>query len=110
LWNLGVIARAQGEYARSVTLLEESLSLNRQAGDRWGIARALEEVASSELALGHAARAACLADESLAQRRAMGEKIDLGISLHGRFRVACHQGDYVLASALLGECLALFQD
>lgn len=58
--ELGRVAVAQGDPRTARRLLEESLALCRELGDRTGIAASIEGLAAVAAALGEPDRAACL--------------------------------------------------
>jgi ATP/maltotriose-dependent transcriptional regulator MalT len=92
-------------------LLEESLALARQAGDKRGIAHSLEGLANLLfVSQGDQARIRSLLEEVLALSREIGYKDALAsyFSLSGE--VALSQGDVVTAYSLLEKCLRLCRE
>jgi predicted ATPase len=58
---------------------------------------------------GDYARAVVLAEQGLAQRRAMGDRAGMAATLNVRASVAKYQADYARASSLYAEALALYR-
>jgi non-specific serine/threonine protein kinase len=105
----GVLAWAQGDYARATVLHEESLALRRELGDKRGIADSLTNLGAQAWAQGDYARATVLHEESLALYQELGDKRGIATSLTNLGAQAWAQGDYARALALYEESLALFQ-
>ncbi len=76
------LAGDQGETARAVALLQESLTLLRDLGDARGIASALHNLAAVTRDAGDWQRAADLHAESLALWRELGDRWGVAASLH----------------------------
>jgi hypothetical protein len=70
--NLGLVAEKQGEYARAVALLRESLQLSSDIGARDMAAEGLEGLAWSVVAQGQPDRAARLGGAAEALREVLG--------------------------------------
>jgi predicted ATPase/DNA-binding SARP family transcriptional activator len=92
----GVLAGSQGDYDAARSLYEESLTLYRELGDKWGIARTLQ----------------CLQriEESLTLFREIGDKRGIADCLFFWGARIFHQGDYLSARTLLEEGLTLFRE
>jgi len=103
----GVMAQAQGEYARSIALHEQSLALWRELGHTQGMARSLNNLGVVAARMGHGARADELHGESVAIQRSVGDTWGLALSLNNWGVVAYEQGDYERARALHEESAAL---
>jgi tetratricopeptide (TPR) repeat protein len=101
------LARTEGDSARAVALLEQSLALRRRAGDRRAVAAALVELAMIAVDRREWRRAAALLEESLTLRRQAGDAWGTAEALHELGIVAREQGDWPRAEALLEEALAL---
>jgi tetratricopeptide (TPR) repeat protein len=102
-----VLAWAQADYGQATALGESSLELYRAAGDRRGMATALNTLGNVAREQGDFARAAALHQEGLALRRELGDKRGVAISLNNLGNVAQELGDYARAVALYEESLAL---
>jgi ATP/maltotriose-dependent transcriptional regulator MalT len=110
LSGAGALATEQGDYDRAGALLEETLALSRELGNkRWG-AWPLMYLGVIARYHGDYRRAATLLEESLALRRDVEDKWGSAWSLTNLGRVASEQGDYPRAAGLLKESLSLFQD
>jgi len=103
----GVMAQAQGEYARSIALHEQSLALWRELGNSQGMARSLNNLGVVAARVGDCARADELHGESVAIQRAVGDTWGLALSLNNWGVVAYERGDYERARALHEESAAL---
>jgi tetratricopeptide (TPR) repeat protein len=109
LHGIGVLAAEQGDYARSMVLLEAGLSLSRNIGDKRIIATYLDDMGLVNLIQGDYTRATTLLDESLALCQAIGDTIGAAFPLTKLGEVAYHQGNYDRAAAYLEVGLDLFQ-
>ena len=107
LRGAGMLAHGQGDYAQAVALWEESLALERELGNRAGVAKTLGNLGLVAYRQGEYARAATLHQESLALFRELGDKWGVANALSNLGNVAGAQGDYALASTLGEEGLAL---
>jgi predicted ATPase/class 3 adenylate cyclase len=108
LQSAGMLARRQGDYGAARALLEESLAIRRELGDKGGIASALGSLGWAAHDQGDQGAARALFGESLAIDRELGDKGAL--SLMGLGCVAREQGEYGAARALLEESLAIFRE
>jgi len=72
--NLGGVAFARGDFGGACQLFSESLSLYRDAGDRWGTAGALLGLAVANHRQGDAPRAVALLEESLSLYGEVGDR------------------------------------
>jgi non-specific serine/threonine protein kinase len=106
----GVLAWLQTDYAHAKYLLEVSLALYREIGDKWNVALSLGHLgflASYQLDYG---RAVALGEESLTLFRELGDKWGIANSLNILGFVAQDQGDYGKAVTLCEESLALSRE
>ena len=110
IYGAGVLAYAQGDYARAETLFERSLSESRARDDTTAAARALNHLALVHRTRGDYARAARLLEESQALSRAAGQKWLLAQALHSLALVVRGLEDYDRATALLEESVPLWQE
>ena len=83
LSNLGHVALDQGDYPAARALLEESLAIRRELGDREGIAASLSNLGNVALYQGDYPAARALHEESLAIRRELGDRCGIFYSLEG---------------------------
>jgi ATP/maltotriose-dependent transcriptional regulator MalT len=101
------VALNQGDEARAVPLVEESLALYRDLGDTRGIADALRSLGWLALNQGATDRAAALLEESLALYRKHGYVQYIAWALHSLGSVALLQGNNDHAAALCVESLTM---
>ena len=100
--NLGNVALDQGDYPAARALLEESLAIRRELGDRWGIARALSNLGNVALNQGDYPAARALLEESLAIRRELGDRSGIPYSLEGLAAVVASLRDSLRAARIWG--------
>jgi predicted ATPase/DNA-binding SARP family transcriptional activator len=105
----GGLAEKLGDREGARLLLEESLSLRRELGDRWGIARSLHGLASMARSEGKHEAACILGEESLMIRRQIGDPWGIAASLCNLGIVVRYRGDSVAARALYEESLGIFR-
>ena len=106
-WHLGNVAVARGEHARAAPLIEQSLSLGRQAGDLWVMAMALILAADIARALGQYERALAMLKESLEHYRALRAPWGICMVLSMAAGVAVDRGESERAARLFGAEHAL---
>lgn len=104
----GVLADAQGEFEASRAGLEQYLALSREAGNEWGIANALNNLAVSALRLGRLEEAAARYAESLRCWRALGNTLAVALSLQNVGNLYRARGLRAEARVHYGEALATF--
>ncbi len=75
------LATDQGDYADAAGLLDQSLRLSRELGDKRGEGVALAHLGRSRIASGHPAEGAPYLDRALEILRAVGDPLDLAIPL-----------------------------
>jgi predicted ATPase/class 3 adenylate cyclase len=103
----GYLALSRGDFAMARSLLEESLAIQRQLGDKADIAASLSNLGTAAIHQGDIVVARSLLEEGLAIRRELGDKVDIAGSLNDLGSAAMQQGDYVMARSLLEESLAI---
>jgi len=106
----GHLATLQGDNTSARSLLEEALSIQRELGEKEGMAYSLIGLGTVAFEQGEHALARSLFEESLALRREVGDKQGSAISLNNLGVVAKEQGDYPLARALLEESLSIARE
>ncbi len=113
IYTLSFLEGARGEYARACSLVEESLALHRELGNKRGIAHTLTNLARIRLvSLDDKAGEATvhsLLDESLTLFRELDDKDGLAYSSSLRGQLALRQGDAVTARSLIEESLSLYR-
>lgn len=105
--GLGVLAAEQGDYQRAVPLLEQSLELYQQLGDKLGAARSLTSLGIVAVDQAEYGRATCLYEQSMEIVRADGDETRIATLLNNLGNVALMQGNYERAITFFEECLVL---
>src|SRR5690349_10750165 len=100
-----LLEKKNGDYNRATALLEESLPLWRETGDKSGLAKSFASLGVVARLQGDFARARALHEQSLALNRELGHKSEVADALLSLGMVAEDEGDYARASALYQECL-----
>ncbi|HKG24507.1 MAG TPA: LuxR family transcriptional regulator, partial [Thermomicrobiales bacterium] len=107
LFNLGDVARQEGDFDRARRLFDQSLALFQEVGDKLGVGYALYDLAR----VAHLQRrddgAAALYADALRLRQELGDKRGLVECLEGLAPVAHRLGDLPLAGRLFGAAEAL---
>ena len=106
----GVLAYQQGDYAAARALDEESLAIQRQLGDRKGIAASLNNLGLVACDQGDYSAARALYEESLAIKRELGDRSGIANSLNNLGNVAFDQAEFALARPLYEESLAIARE
>jgi len=106
----GVLSVLQGDFPTATRLLEESLRLYRQVGDKARMAYALTAAGVAAHDQGDYTMAAALYGESLAINREIGDKVGTMLALNNWGSVVREQGDYARAQELFKESLALARE
>ena len=110
LLNLADAARYQRDPRQAKVLVEESLTLLREAGDKFGIAQCLDILAGMGGSEGDFDRAKALLEENLALRKEIGDKDGIANVLMGLGRNTFLQGDLSRSVTLYEESLAVFRE
>jgi predicted ATPase/class 3 adenylate cyclase len=105
----GTLAYVRSEYERAVALLQDSLGLWRELGNRAGVATSLHNLSRVRFYQGDHERAVRLCEESLALHRELGDKRGVALSLNTLGVIARNRGNPTAARALLEESLGLFR-
>ena len=106
----GALAMDQGDYPAAQTLSDEGLALQREPGDRRGIANSLSNLGALARHKRDNPTARSLLEESLAIRRELGDRWGISTSLSLLGSAAFDQGDYPAAQALHEECLTIHRE
>jgi tetratricopeptide (TPR) repeat protein len=109
LMGLGTMTFFQGDYARTLALLEESATLGRTAGDLFVVAFSLGISAVAALEIGDITESARLAAEGQAAALGSGTPWTQGPSLTCLAYQALHEGDLDRAGQLHEEALVLLR-
>ncbi|HKO73861.1 MAG TPA: tetratricopeptide repeat protein [Gaiellaceae bacterium] len=107
LYALGVLLDQRGEPQQAAELVERSLAIFREQGDRERVGTALNSLGSIRRVLGDFDAARSLLEESLAIRRELGDQTRMASSLSNLGIVAFEQGDLDDAEARFVEALEL---
>ncbi len=106
----GTLAFVRSDHERAAALLEESLPLWRELGNRAGVATSLHNLSRVRFYQGDHERAVALCEESLALRRELADKRGVAMSLNTLGVIARNRGDQTAARRLYEESLGLFRD
>ncbi|HET8627499.1 MAG TPA: tetratricopeptide repeat protein [Thermomicrobiales bacterium] len=110
LSGAGNLAWAQADLAWAAALHEASLALHRAAGDRWGVAKSLNNLGLVAVHAGRFEEAVQLYEESLALHRQAGTPRSLAGALVNLGEAVYKRGDNARAASLFEEGLALYRD
>ena len=111
LWNLAVVAAQQSDRLRQKTLMEESLALFKEVGDKFGIAQCLIGIGDSVLVIyDDYKRALTLMEEGLALYKEIGDKDGLASALTNLGDLAFWKGDYKQATTRFEASIAMFRE
>jgi predicted ATPase/class 3 adenylate cyclase len=106
----GVLAYQQGDYPAARALDEECLAIQRQLGDRRGIAGSLNNLGLVACDQGDFPAARSLHEESLTIVRELGDRKGIANSLNNLGNVVYDQGDFSSARGLYEESLAIARE
>jgi tetratricopeptide (TPR) repeat protein len=106
----GNLAWNQTDYPAARALLEESLAISRELGDREGIGRSLNNLGNAAVEQGDYPLARALYEESLAIRRELGNRRGMAAVLANLGNVAYERGDFTAARALSQEALTISRE
>jgi predicted ATPase/predicted negative regulator of RcsB-dependent stress response len=110
-WLLrGHVMLALGQYDEAKRYYQESLTIYRSLGDRWGIAKSLGNLAILAGGAAQHMEAMQYLEESLALYRQLGDRSGVARSLHNIGNVAYLLGDFERALALRQECLRICRE
>jgi predicted ATPase len=107
LYALGVLLDQRGEPERAAELVERSLAIFREHGERRRVASALNSLGLIKRGLGALESARSLLEESIALRRELGDEAGAAGALSNLGVIAFEQGDLDEAEARLEETLEL---
>ena len=109
LWE-GQALRSLGHLERARSALEEARRIYSTAGDFWGTANAITNLAVVLRDLGDASGAKTMAQESLATYRKIGDKKGVAAALTNLASMARSQGQLTEAKKMYGEALPIFRE
>ena len=107
---LGALVTAPGDFSAAKRFLEQSLSLYKQIGDRWGIAAALNALAVAARDRGDYADAQDNFERSLECWRALGDRLATARCLHNLANAVQVRRDYARAQEALREAAVIFEE
>ncbi len=110
LLGAGTLAGRQGDLEAAGRLLEESLRLFREVGDRWGIGWALDNLGMLALSGGDIERARTMFEESLEIFRQIGDRRGAACTLDNLGWAVLLVGDPASAQQHFEGALAVFQE
>ena len=110
LFAAGVLAGEQGDYASAESLMEKSLEVAKELGDKQGVAVSLNALGVTARDRGDATKGRALLEESLAAWRELGDPRAVARALSNLANVVKLQGDYERARSLYQECLVVFRE
>ncbi len=109
LQTKGMLQEARTLYAQARLFAEDNLTSLRKLGDKWNIARTLNNLGEMARVEGDYAAARKFYEESLLLRQELGDQRGIAISLINLGFVAYDGGDYQQAAVLFEESLVTFQ-
>jgi tetratricopeptide (TPR) repeat protein len=110
LHHLGMLLLSLGKRREARSLLQESLTRGRTAGDRWSIAGSLHHLGLLALAEGEYGTARLRLEESRRLSHEMGARPGLAAALLALGELNRREGDPAAARALCAESLRLRRD
>ncbi len=110
LIRLGQVAKAKQNYPAARALLEESLALSKEVGDKRSIADALLLLARAAINQGEYSKACSVLEEDLALSREAGDRWSVAVALYHLARAIFAQGDLARARELLAESSAIHRE
>ena len=105
--SAGMLVAEQGDYRRAALLVEESMALFQELGDKRGRAAALNIRGIVAKYQGDYERAVALHEECLILRRELDDKRGVAVALNNLGAIAQEQGNYRRALELGEESLAI---
>jgi predicted ATPase/DNA-binding SARP family transcriptional activator len=110
LLGKGAWAVYQADYARAISLAEESSKLFREIGNRWGTCEALTWMGMSLIYHGDHQQAIFPLEESLKLARQAKDANEIGFALWQLGKAAMGQKEYTRATVLMEESLVLYKE
>jgi tetratricopeptide (TPR) repeat protein len=110
LANLGAIASMRGDLDASAAYHQEAIPIQRELGDRDGLAVSLHNLGRTEIKRGRTPEAAALLAESRELALALGYREVIANCLQGCAELAAAAGELERAARLSGTSLAIFDE
>jgi predicted ATPase len=107
LHGVGELATYQGDFSRAVSLLEQSLTLAREAGEMALAVRVLNRLGFAAVLQDDLGRAITWLEESLALARQLGDPLLISHPLSNLGVVAYQRGDFQQAEAHIAPVVAM---
>jgi len=105
--SAGMLVAEQGDYGRAALLVEESMGLFQELGDKRGRAAALNIRGIVAKLQGNYAYSVTLYEESISLQRELGNKRGIAVALNNLAAISQEQGNYKRALELGEESLAI---
>ncbi len=106
----GILAWNQSDHFVARSLLDESLKIYRELGDKRMIARLLSSIGIVVEDSGDYLTAHTLLEESLAIYQELGDKVGIALALNNFGNVLMYQGKYGEARTIFGETVGLYRE
>ena len=110
LFEAGQLCGFMGRYEEAKVLLDESLAIARDFGDRFQIAKVLQPLAMTASELGDLAAARHYVEEAVELARALGDKHELTTAINGLAQLHRVDGRLDLAEPLYEQAIALARE
>ena len=110
LFEAGQLCGFMGRYEEAKALLDESLGIARDLGDRFQIAKVLQPLAMTASELGDLATARHYVEEAVELARALGDKHELTTAINGLAQLHRVDGRLDLAEPLYEQAIALARE
>jgi len=110
LFEAGQLCGFMGRYGEAKALLDESLAIARELGDRGSIAMALQPLAMTASGLGDHAAARVYVEEAVELARGLGDKRELATAINGLAQIHRIEGSLDLAEPLYEQVVGLARD
>ncbi len=110
LFEAGQLCGFMGRYEEAKVLLEESLAIARDLGDRFRVAKALQPLAMTASGLGDLGAARRYVEEAVDLARALGDKHELATAVNGLAQLYRVEGSLDLAEPLYVQTIGLARE
>src|SRR5207244_9002903 len=110
-FSLALLDSRQGEYVKACILFEENLSIQRELGNKQGIAHSLSQLAQTLfVSQGDQARISMLLEECLALSQEVGFKEGIAAYCYLSGQIALCKRDIVMAHTLAKKSVELYRE
>ncbi len=107
LHHWGIVEQERGNYAEATRCYEQSLEIERELGNKSGIASTLDQLGVLHSLQGNVKEAIGYHERSLELRQELGDKHGVAITLHNLGNIHQDQGDYGEAARLYEQSLEI---